>query len=260
MILDIIVRLHQKSRLTGLDGLIRISLFLVLNVSAVLSTYGAEITVAAASDLAPASAELRAAFEKASGHKVNWVNGSSGLFARQIEAGAPFDVFLSADEKIVAELATDQKVLAGSAKTYGRGRLGLWSKQGNLTLKQLEAPAVRFIAIANPAHAPYGRAAKDYLERRGLWTKLLPKLVYGENVLQAYQYAASGNAELCIVAWSQVMDKGGLPIDPSLHMALRQTGAIPYRAPHPVEARTFLAFLSSPAGQAILSRHGFLAP
>ena len=141
--------------------------------------------MAAASDLAPASIELRAAFERASGHKVNWINGSSGLFARQIEAGAPFDVFLSADEKIVAELATAHKVLAGSAKTYARGRLALWSKRGNVTLNQLEASAVRFVAIANPAHAPYGRAARDFLQRRGLWTKLQPKLVYGENVLQA---------------------------------------------------------------------------
>ena len=250
----------NKPWLRGLDGLSSVSLLLVLNVSLSLSSLGAEITVAAASDLAPASAELSSAFERQAGHKVNWINGSSGLFARQIEAGAPFDVFLSADEKIVEDLANRQKVLAGSAKTYARGRLALWSKRGNVALSELESPAVRFIAIANPAHAPYGRAARDFLERRGLWTRLQPKLVYGENVLQTFQYAASGNADLCLVAWSQVRDKGGLAIDPALHLPLRQTGAIPSRAPHPAEARQFLAFLASPAGQAILARFGFLAP
>jgi molybdate transport system substrate-binding protein len=259
--------LQSKSRwLAGLDGLIRISLLTVLNVSAALSSFGAEITVAAASDLSPASAELRAGFERQSGHKVNWINGSSGLFARQVEAGAPFDVFLSADEKIVEDLVTTKKVLAGSPKIYARGRLGLWSKKaaeakaGSLALSQLEAPDVRFIAIANPAHAPYGRAAKDFLERRGLWAKLLPKVVYAENVLQAFQFAASGNADFCLVAWSQVMDKGGLALDPAQYMPLRQTGAIPYRAEHPAEARAFLAYLSSKEGQAILGRHGFLTP
>jgi molybdate transport system substrate-binding protein len=240
--------------------LLSISLFLVLNFSVSLSSFGAKLTVAAASDLAPVSAELRAEFEKRSGHKVNWINGSSGLFARQIEAGAPFDVFLSADEKIVQDLGIGGFLSPDAPVVYARGRLALWGKRLPVKLSDLESPAIRFIAIANPAHAPYGRAAKDFLERRGIWPKLRDHVVYGESVLQTYQLAATSNAELCIVAWPQVMDKGGLPLDPDAHLPLRQTAAIPKRAASTSAARDLLAFLKSPAGQAILQAHGFLAP
>lgn len=237
-----------------------ISLVLVLNISASLSSFGAQLTVAAASDLAPAAPELRAAFEQASGHKVNWINGSSGMLARQVEAGAPYDVLLSADENIVRKLATGGDVQAASLRIYARGRLALWKKGGGATLADLESPRVRFIAIANPAHAPYGQAARDFLMRRGAWERLRPKLVYGESVLQAYQMAASGNADLALVALPQVIGQGGLALDPAAFLALRQTGAIPKHAAEPAAARQFLDFLTGPKGQAILARFGFLQP
>lgn len=159
------------------------------------------------------------------------------------------------------ELERDRHALAGSVRVYATGRLGLFSKkQPQPAPADLVKPEYHYIAIANPAHAPYGRAAVEFLQRTGLHPRVAGKLVYAENVQQAFQMAATGNADLCLVAWSLILDKGGAPLDPSMHAPILQATAVPRRTKLPVEACQFIDFLVSARGRAILTRHGFAAP
>jgi molybdate transport system substrate-binding protein len=189
------------------------------------------------------------------GVQLRFTVGSSGMLARQIENGAPYDVYLSANERFVTELATRGMVLPGSVCVYTVGRLGLWSKDGKIRdLKQLTDPRVHHLAIPNPAHAPYGAAAKEALTRLGLWRALEGRLIYAENVRQAFEYASSGNAEAVITAWSMVFDRGGILIDASWHAPLRQSGAVVSTSKQPRTAQRLLDFLMSPRGQALFAQ------
>lgn len=177
------------------------------------------------------------------------------MLARQIENGAPYDVYLSANEEFVTGLAARGRVLPGSVCVYMVGRLGLWSKDGKIReLKQLTDPRVRHLAIPNPAHAPYGMAAKEALTRMGLWRALEGRVVYAENVRQAFEYASSGNAEAVITAWTMVFDRGGILIDSAWHAPLRQSGAVVSTSQQPRAAQRLLDFLMSARGQALLAR------
>jgi molybdate transport system substrate-binding protein len=210
------------------------------------------VLVAAAADLAP----LEAPLVQASGLKVRFVPGASGLLAQQIAEGAPYDIFLSADEKRVRDLTAAGRLVPASVRVYAYGRLGLWSKRDLVhTLNDLRDPRVLHIAIPNPVHAPYGVAARQALENQGLWSQVEPKIVYGENVRQAFQYADSGNADAVITAWTLLLGRG-TPLPDAWHAPIRQAGAILKAAPHPAEARRFLDFLCGAAGQAILNQHG----
>lgn len=183
------------------------------------------------------------------------------MLARQIANGAPYDVFLSANRRYVDDLAGTGRIAAGSVRDYAVGRLGLWSKGGRWgRLEDLTAPGVRHMAIPNPAHAPYGVAARQALERRGLWQRVAPKIVYGENVRQTLQYAESGNADSAITAWSLVFDKGGVLLPEEWHAPVRQSAGIVSSSRRQREARQFLDFLTGPEARAILLRHGFAAP
>jgi molybdate transport system substrate-binding protein len=151
----------------------------------------AEILAAAASDLVPLDAPLRHLFQEDTGHTVRFVFGSSGMLARQIENGAPYDVYLAANERFARDLAAQGKVDPASVAVYALGRVAVWSKSGRFgSLADLRA--ARRIALPNPAHAPYGVAGRQALEREGLWAGLEGRIVYGENVRQALQYAESG--------------------------------------------------------------------
>lgn len=214
------------------------------------------LTVAAASDLLNLQAPLS---QSVPGCQVRLVFGSSGMLARQIEQGAPYDVFLSADERRVGELRRGGHI-DGEPLLYGLGRLAIWSKSGNYrTLKDLKAHGLRHVAIANPAHAPYGLAARQALERGGLWDELKAKLVYGESVRQALEYSASGNAEAALVAWSLVHRRGGVLVDARLHEPIRQAGAVLARSGQKPAARRLLTFLASAAGRTLLLDNGFEA-
>jgi molybdate transport system substrate-binding protein len=189
------------------------------------------------------------------GIQLRFTVGSSGMLARQIENGAPYDVYLSANEKFVTDLAARGMLLPGSVCVYTVGRLGLWSKDGKIRdLKQLTDPRVRHLAIPNPAHAPYGAAAKEALTRMGLWRALEGRLVYAENVRQAFEYASSGNAEAVITSWTMVFDRGGILIDSAWHAPLRQSGAVVSTSKQPRAAQRLLDFLVSARGQALLVR------
>jgi molybdate transport system substrate-binding protein len=182
--------------------------------------------------------------------------GSSGLLARQIANGAPFDVYLSADERFVRQLADEGKIAPASVKVYAIGRLALWSKHGYRTLDDLRRPEVRHVAIANPDHAPYGVAAREALRNAGLWPAVERKIVFGENVRQALQFAETGNADAALVAYSLVVKRGVL-VPASLHQPIRQAAGVVAASRQGALARRFLDFLLSPAGKAVLAQAGF---
>ena len=217
-----------------------------------------ELLVAAAADLARTEPDLAGSFAKPAGFRVRFSFGASGMLAQQIRNGAPFDVYLSANEQFVRDLAASGALLPQSVQVYAQGRLGLWSRSGNIRSPgQLAEANVRHVAIANPLHAPYGLAAQQWLKKLDLWESLAGKLVYGENVQQALQYAETGNAEAVITAWSLVYDRGAILLPAEGHAPIRQVGAVVKGTRHPEAAAAFLKFLTGPAGRAILRRHGF---
>lgn len=226
------------------------------------------VRVAAASDLAIAFTELGAAFEKKTGQKVSFSFGASGLLARQIAEGAPFDVFAAANASFVDEAVKSGQCLPKSKKIYAQGHLALWAKERAKLPKSIEELKDRKyskIAIANPEHAPYGQAAAQAMKKAGVWDAAKDRLVYGENVQQALQYAQSGNVDVSVVALSIAMSAGGeyLPLDPALHEPLDQAlvlcrGGAGREKPH--EAQLFADFVSSAEGRAIMTRYGFLLP
>ncbi|QOY86107.1 molybdate ABC transporter substrate-binding protein [Paludibaculum fermentans] len=211
------------------------------------------MTIAAAADLTP----LESALSAQSSTPVTWSFGSSGLLARQIRAGAPFDLYLSANEAFVQDLAKSDLLLPGSVRTYATGRLGLWSLSGHIrTLKDLTLPEVRHIALPNPQHAPYGAAARELLEKAGLWKQLQSKIVLAENVRQAYEFGRTGNADAVLTSWTLLHDQGGLLLNDKDHAPIRQSGGVVKGAKNTKAAQAFLDFLLSPAGQKILLRFG----
>ncbi len=222
------------------------------------------LRVAAAADLARAFPEIGAAFERSAGRRVVFSFGSSGLLAKQLAQGAPFDVFASADVSYVDNVVAEGVCLGETRALYAQGRLAIWSKDaslGSLRLEALATPRIAKMAIANPEHAPYGRAAREAMMHAGVWREFEPKVVFAENVQQALSFAQSGNADVAIVALSLAMNAGGAhtPIETSLHAPLDQAIVACARAkaaPSP-EARAFVRFVSSDEGRAILRRYGF---
>jgi molybdate transport system substrate-binding protein len=228
--------------------------------------------IAAASDLQFAFPEVAAAFERQTGFAVRITFGSSGNFARQIRQGAPFELFLSADEGYVLGLARDG-LTRDDGVLYGLGRIVIIAPQGSGIepdgalegLKTaLREGRIKKFAIANPEHAPYGQRAEEALRRAGLWDDLKDKLVLGENVSQATQFALSGATEGGIVAYSLALSPkiAGqarfAPIPDDWHAPLRQRMVLLKGAGD--AAQRFFDYLQEPAARAILRRFGFLLP
>ncbi|MCV2358685.1 molybdate ABC transporter substrate-binding protein [Paucibacter sp. TC2R-5] len=235
-------------------------------------TMPAPPNIAAASDLKFALDEAAEAFKQQSGQSLRLSYGSSGNFYAQILQGAPFQLFLSADEDFVFKLA-EQGFSPDRGVLYGTGRLVLFAPKGSKLKPDAELAdlrlalsdgRVRKFAIANPAHAPYGRAAKQALQSAGLWAAISPQLVLGENVSQAAQFAVSGSTEGGLFAYSlalapQFSQAGSFVLIPeAMHSPLRQRMVLTKKA-GPV-ARDFYTYLQAPAGRAILQRHGFELP
>ncbi|OLC15814.1 MAG: molybdate ABC transporter substrate-binding protein [Candidatus Rokubacteria bacterium 13_1_40CM_69_27] len=224
------------------------------------------LTVFAASDLAFAFNEIVPRFERTFGVKVTLVLGSTGNFARQIEQGAPADVFFAADESFVDHLVAGGILIGETRSLYAQGRLVLATArtagQKLTDLRQLLDARIRRVAIANPVHAPYGRAAREALITNGLWDAVHPKLVYGENIRQTLQYVQTGAVEAGIVALSiaDVPEIEWVPIDPTLHRPLNQTVAVVRRSPRPELGVSFIQFVNGPEGRAIMKRYGFRLP
>ncbi|HUG36132.1 MAG TPA: molybdate ABC transporter substrate-binding protein [Candidatus Limnocylindrales bacterium] len=224
------------------------------------------LAVYGASDLAFAFKEIAPLFEKATGTKVTLVLGSTGNLAKQIEHGAPADVFFAANMSFVEDLRAKGAVIPQTLALYAQGRIVLaTSRKAGIKVERLEEllrPDVRRIAIANPEHAPYGRAAQEALQSLGLWERLRPKLVYGENIRHALQFIETGAVEAGIVALSvaNVPDIQYTAIDPKLHAPLNQGAAVVARSGRPELALAFLQFVNGPEGRPIMKRYGFVLP
>lgn len=225
------------------------------------------ITVAAAADLSRAFREIGDGFEKRSGRKVVFSFGSSGLLARQIAEGAPFDLYAAANQSYVDDVVRAGACEGSTRALYARGRIVLWTRRGAsvarpVTVADLASPRYARIAIANPEHAPYGRAAEQALRKAGVWEAVRPRLVYGENVQQALQFAVSGNAEVAIVALSLAVVSDGeyTPIDAALHEPLAQSLVVCRHGAASQAAGDLASYIGSPEGRAIMRRHGFALP
>ena len=224
------------------------------------------LRVAAAADLALAFKEVGDAYEKESGQKVIFSFGSTGLLAKQIEQGAPFDLFAAANLSFADEAIKAGACLADSRALYARGRIVLWARAGTPLPKstaQLLQPEYKRISIANPAHAPYGRAAVQAMEKAGVYATVKPRLVFGENVQQALQFAQSGNAEVAVVALSLAVISDGqyTPIPEGEHLPIDQALVVCGDKPERIAAaRAFTAFVNGDKGRAVMRRFGFLLP
>jgi molybdate transport system substrate-binding protein len=218
------------------------------------------LKVAAASDLARAFTDVGEAYTKKTGQKVVFSFGSTGLLTKQIQEGAPFDVFAAANRSYVDEAVNAGACRGETAALYARGRIVVWTKSGEApALEALRDAKYTKIAIANPEHAPYGRAAKEALERTGVWGAVAPKMVYGENVQQTLQFAQTGNADVAIVALALAMVSDGryAPVDTALHAPLDQALVVCKGGPG---SREFVAFVNGEEGRAVMRRYGFLLP
>lgn len=232
---------------------------------------GAPLGIAAASDLQHVLPELVKVFEAESGHTVRITFGSSGTFHAQIANGAPFDLFLSADVDYPQRLARDGKADASSLRTYAAGQLVLWSRSDSGVdiqrgLGVLAEPAVTRVAIANPAHAPYGRAAMAALEAVNLTARVRQKLVLGENASQAAQFAQSGHAQAGLLplalAVAPAMAKSGryVAIPAHMHPPILQAAVIVSASRNKAAAEEFLRFFTRESTRARLAAAGFLQP
>lgn len=224
------------------------------------------LTVFAAADLAFALRDLVPRFEKAVGVKVALVLGSTGNLARQIEHGAPADVFFAANETFVDELVAKGAVIPQTRALYAQGRIVLATPKAFgprlADLRQLTDPRVRRVAIANPQHAPYGKAAEEALRKLGLWDSVRPKLVYGENIRHTLQFLQTGAADAGIVALSVVgvPEIDWVPIDPTLHAPLNQVVAVVRRSGRPELGVAFVQFVNGGEGRQVMKRYGFVLP
>lgn len=226
----------------------------------------AEITVAAASDLTPAFEEIGRVFEATHKTKVVFVFGSTGLLTRQIENGAPFDLFAAANVSYVDQLERKGLIVSDTRRIYARGRITLWTLADNMVriekLEDLTRPEVHRIAIANPDHAPYGQAAREALESARIWDAVKPKLVYGDNIRQTLQYAETGNVDVAIVALSvSVQSKGRWVLIPEeLHKPIDQGMAVIKGTKNEPAARAFCDFVNGAQGREMLKKYGFAFP
>jgi molybdate transport system substrate-binding protein len=224
------------------------------------------LTVFAASDLAFAFREMGPRVEASLGARVMTVFGSTGNLARQIEHGAPADVFFAADRQFVERLTALGILIPETRALYARGRLVLAGAKGAGTrltaLRDLLAPGIRHVAIANPLHAPYGRAAEEALRRAGVWDPVQPKLVYAEGIQHALQLVQSGAAEAGLLALSVAIagEVEWTPIDSALHGPIDQAAAVVRRSPRPELGLALIHFVSGPEGRLIMKRYGFLLP
>lgn len=225
-----------------------------------------KLTVAGASDLSFAFKEIAREFEKETGYKVVLSLGSTGMLARQIEQGAPFDAFFAANRKFVEDLEKGGFIVPGTVELYAEGRIVIAVKSASrlkvTRLEDLKKNNITRIAIANPEHAPYGMAAMEALKSVGLWEELKPKLVYGENIRQALQFVESGNAGAGIIALSVAQAPGieFSEVPSKLHKPISQAAGIVSSSKEKDGAQAFIKFVNGPKGAPIMQKYGFLPP
>jgi len=228
-----------------------------------------EITVAAAADLSAVLPEIAAQYKKQTGQDVKLSFGASGNLTTQIKNGAPFDVFFSADEEYPKQLITDGFADKDTLYRYAVGRLVLWMPNDSpldvekLGIHALLDPSIKKVAIANPQHAPYGRAAEAALKKLGVYDQISSKLVIGENISQTAQFVESGNAQAGLVALSHALSpamkgKGkywAVPLD--AYPTLNQAAVVISKSKQPAAARKFLDYIRGPEATSLLKNYGF---
>ena len=246
---------HLSQVLTGL----------VFAVSS-LASQSAEVQVAVAANFTAPMQKIAAEFEKDTGHKAQLSFGATGKFYAQIKNGAPFEVFLAADDEIPAKLETEGDAVPGSRFTYAIGKLMLWSAQPGYVDDQgavLKKSQFQHLAIANPKTAPYGAAAMEVLTHLNLLDAVQPKLVTGENIAQAHQFVATGNAQLGFVALSQVMENGkltggsGWQVPANLYEPIRQDAVILAKGKDQPAAEALMKYLKGRKATAIIKSYGY---
>jgi len=239
----------------------------VLAVVTCLGTaHAGEVQVAVAANFAGPMEKLASQFQKDTGHKAVVASGATGKFYAQIRNGAPFEVLLSADDETPARLEAEGQAVAKSRFTYAIGRLVLWSAKANYvdaTGAVLKTGDFTHLAIANPKTAPYGAAAVSVIDKLGLTARLQPRLVQGENIAQAFQFASTGNAELGFVAQAQVWRDGkftagsGWIVPATMHAPIRQDAALLTRGAKNPAAQALLDYLRSDKAKALIRAYGY---
>lgn len=228
--------------------------------------FAASTIVAVAANFTEPMNEIAGAFEKASGHSAKLSFGSSGKFVAQIENGAPFEVFLSADAEKPEKLEKSKQTVEGSRFTYAVGKLVLWSAKPGYVDEQgriLESGDFKHLALADPKLAPYGEAAVEVLKNKGLFEKLKPSLVFGENISQTHQFVSTGNAELGFLALSQVIRDGkigegsGWVVPETLHAPIRQDAVLLNKGAENPAAGALMQFLKSAEARTIIQKYGY---
>ena len=248
--------------------MIALCMFLITGVNVAVAEV---ITIAAASDLSFAFREIATEYENTTGNHVRLTLGSSGNFYAQIQNGAPFDLYFSADISYPKKLEEAGLVVPGSLYQYAIGRIVLWAgKESHLDLSKgleiLREPTIKKIAIANPKHAPYGRAAVAAMEYFKVYDQVKDKLILGENISQAAQFIESGACDAGIVALSlalaPAMKTAGQywEIPAVAHPPLEQGAVILKSSTHQESAKQFLEFMKGSQGQEIMKRYGFTLP
>jgi molybdate transport system substrate-binding protein len=244
----------------------------VSNMSGLLSTLAtifllssaagaATLTVAAASDLTQVEPALAQAFRNEPNIEVRFVTAASGVLTQQIENGAPYDVFLSANAQFVDQLASNGKLVPSSVRPYAVGRVGvLWKDGKSHPLSDLRQNSVRIVALPNPKLAPYGVAAEEALRHAQVWEFVSKKLVYGENVRQTLQLFESGNADAVLTSAALLGSKQADIIPADWHNPIVQKAGIVAGRPNIPAAQAFLQMITGPEGQAIFARFGFAKP
>lgn len=224
------------------------------------------LRVAGASDLVFVMEELVARFEKETGAKVDFMPGSSGKLATQIKEGNPVDVFFSANEKFIDDVVASGACLKESKRMYARGRIVMWSREGGVappaTLDGLSDPKYARIALAQPEHAPYGRAAKEALEKVGAWSAVEPRIVYGSNIKETMQMAETGNADIAIIALSLAIKSKGphVEIPADLYAPIDQALAVCTNGKQKELGQKFADFVAKPESVELMKQYGFAQP
>lgn len=243
----------------------KLSVLLAFLVTAAIAQ-AAEVQVAVAANFTAPSQQIATEFERKTGHKAVLAFGATGKFYSQIVNGAPFEVFLSADDTTPARLEKESQAVAGSRFTYAVGTLVLWSAKPDLVDAKgdvLKSGKFNKVALANPKTAPYGAAAIETLTKLKLLESTQPKFVQGENISQTFQFASTGNADLGFVALSQVFKEGKLTggsawvVPDTLHEPILQDAIILNKGKDNPAAKAFLEFLKSPYAHAVITAYGY---
>jgi molybdate transport system substrate-binding protein len=242
------------------------SLMLAVLLSCARFALADEVSVAVAANFAGPMEKIAPAFEKATGHKALVAYGTVGKFYAQIKNGAPFEVLISADDETPIRLEKDGLALSLSRFTYAIGKLVLWSAKPGLVDDKgevLKRGGFQHLAIANPKVAVYGAAALETMKKLGVDAALEPKLVFGESITQAYQFTATGNAELGFVALSQIFKDGQYApgsywlVPPTLYPQIRQDAVLLVRGKSNPAAAALLSYLKSDAAKQVISAYGY---